>query len=237
MATVQDRTHAVNGLNNRQQGARSGPEAPAHAPCSAGRDADLCHSQICPASNGNENTMRAVTVTEYGAAPAVAEMPTPQPGAGQVLIRLRAAGMNPMDGALASRRLQADAGDIPDGARSRWRRRGRATRARGVEVFRRRRSVRPVADRAAWLGGKVRRLSGRSPVPTCSTEIARAGCGLSRPPIARAGTASSEGGHTEVSEDRQEGCSWWGMRAEGLARCGSRRPPAGGCSRWRCWAR
>jgi NADPH:quinone reductase-like Zn-dependent oxidoreductase len=48
--------------------------------------------------------MRAVTVTEYGATPAVAEMPTPQPGAGQVLIRLRAAGMNPMDRALASNR-------------------------------------------------------------------------------------------------------------------------------------
>src|SRR5712671_5333706 len=102
MATVQDRTHAVNGLNDPQQGACSGPEAPAHAPCSAGRDADLCHSQICQASNGKENTMRAVTVTEYGAAPAVAEMPTPQPGAGQVLIRLHAAGRNPMDRALAS---------------------------------------------------------------------------------------------------------------------------------------
>src|SRR5690348_9086917 len=102
MATVQDRTHAVNGLNDPQQGACSGPEALAHAPCSAGRDADLCHSQICQASNGKENTMRAVTVTEYGATPAVAEMPTPQPGAGQVLIRLHAAGMNPMDRALAS---------------------------------------------------------------------------------------------------------------------------------------
>lgn len=46
--------------------------------------------------------MRAVTVTEYGAAPAVAEIPTPEPGTGQVLIKLRAAGMNPMDRTLAS---------------------------------------------------------------------------------------------------------------------------------------
>src|ERR1700751_3483114 len=48
------------------------------------------------------NRMQAVTVTEYGATPAVAEVPTPEPGPGQVLIRLRAAGMNPMDRALAS---------------------------------------------------------------------------------------------------------------------------------------
>lgn len=46
--------------------------------------------------------MRAITVTEYGAAPALAEMPTPDPGQGQVLLKLRAAGMNPMDSALAS---------------------------------------------------------------------------------------------------------------------------------------
>src|ERR1700756_3824100 len=46
--------------------------------------------------------MRAVTVTQYGATPAVAEMPTRDPGPGQVLIRLHAVGMNPMDGALAS---------------------------------------------------------------------------------------------------------------------------------------
>src|SRR6202007_623575 len=102
MATVQDRTHAVNGLNDPQQGTCSGPEAPPRPPCAAGRNANLCHSQICQASNSKENTMRAVTVTEYGATPAVAEMPTPQPGAGQVLIRLHAAGMNPMDRALAS---------------------------------------------------------------------------------------------------------------------------------------
>ena len=46
--------------------------------------------------------MRAITVTEYGATPAVAELPTPEPEPGQVLIKLRAAGMNPMDRTLAS---------------------------------------------------------------------------------------------------------------------------------------
>ena len=46
--------------------------------------------------------MRAVKVREYGGTPAVAEIPTPEPGARQILIRLRAAGMNPMDLWLAS---------------------------------------------------------------------------------------------------------------------------------------
>jgi NADPH2:quinone reductase len=46
--------------------------------------------------------MHAVTVTEYGATPAMAEIRTPEPGPGQVQIKLRAAGMNPMDGTLAS---------------------------------------------------------------------------------------------------------------------------------------
>ena len=46
--------------------------------------------------------MRAITVTEYGATPAIAEMPTPHPGRGQVLLKMRAAGMNPMDRTLAS---------------------------------------------------------------------------------------------------------------------------------------
>ena len=46
--------------------------------------------------------MRAITVTEFGATPAVAEIPTPEPAQGQVLLKLRAAGMNPMDRTLAS---------------------------------------------------------------------------------------------------------------------------------------
>jgi NADPH:quinone reductase-like Zn-dependent oxidoreductase len=51
---------------------------------------------------GEENPMRAVAVTGYGATPSLIDIPVPQPGPGKVLIKLRAAGMNPMDGTLAS---------------------------------------------------------------------------------------------------------------------------------------
>jgi NADPH2:quinone reductase len=54
------------------------------------------------ASIGEEVAMRAVIVSEYGATPVVGEIPTPEPAAGQVLLRMRAAGMNPMDATLAS---------------------------------------------------------------------------------------------------------------------------------------
>ena len=46
--------------------------------------------------------MRAITVNEYGAAPALTEMPDPRPGSGQLLIRTDAAGMNPMDRTIAN---------------------------------------------------------------------------------------------------------------------------------------
>lgn len=46
--------------------------------------------------------MRAVVVKGYGSAPVLAEVPTPQAKAGQVLVKLTAAGMNPMDRVLAS---------------------------------------------------------------------------------------------------------------------------------------
>ena len=45
--------------------------------------------------------MRAITVTEYGAAPALTEVRDPQPGPGQVLITVEAAGMNPVDRTIA----------------------------------------------------------------------------------------------------------------------------------------
>jgi NADPH2:quinone reductase len=46
--------------------------------------------------------VQAVIVREYGSTPVAAEVPMPQPKAGQLLIRLRAAGVNPMDRVLAS---------------------------------------------------------------------------------------------------------------------------------------
>jgi NADPH:quinone reductase len=52
--------------------------------------------------NRKETDLRAITVNEYGATPAIAELPRPEPVRGQVLLKMRAAGMNPMDRTLAS---------------------------------------------------------------------------------------------------------------------------------------
>ena len=41
--------------------------------------------------------MQAVTVSDYGKEPVVSQVPKPQAGPGQVLIKVRAAGMNPID--------------------------------------------------------------------------------------------------------------------------------------------
>ena len=46
--------------------------------------------------------MRAITVSEYGAGPAVTNLPRPRPGPGQVLIAVQAAGLNPMDMEIAN---------------------------------------------------------------------------------------------------------------------------------------
>jgi NADPH:quinone reductase-like Zn-dependent oxidoreductase len=46
--------------------------------------------------------MRAITVNEYGAAPALTEVPDPHPGPRQILIKIEAAGINPMDRSMAA---------------------------------------------------------------------------------------------------------------------------------------
>ena len=51
--------------------------------------------------------MRAVTVSAYGAAPAVIDLPDPEPGPGQLLIKVGAAGVNPMDRSIAGGQWQA----------------------------------------------------------------------------------------------------------------------------------
>jgi NADPH:quinone reductase-like Zn-dependent oxidoreductase len=43
------------------------------------------------------SNMQAVAVNQYGAKPIVMQLPKPEPGPGQILLRIRAAGMNPMD--------------------------------------------------------------------------------------------------------------------------------------------
>lgn len=46
--------------------------------------------------------MRAVTVNDYGATPVLTELPVPEPAAAPVLIEVAAAGVNPMDRAIAN---------------------------------------------------------------------------------------------------------------------------------------
>jgi NADPH:quinone reductase len=50
--------------------------------------------------------MRAVAVSEYGGSPVVTELPKPEPGPGQLLIRVEAASLNPMDRNVAQGRMK-----------------------------------------------------------------------------------------------------------------------------------
>ncbi|SEC37078.1 NADPH:quinone reductase [Streptomyces sp. 3213] len=41
--------------------------------------------------------MKAVVVTDFGAEPQLVDLPTPEPGSGEILVRIHAAGVNPFD--------------------------------------------------------------------------------------------------------------------------------------------
>jgi NADPH2:quinone reductase len=48
-----------------------------------------------------EDAMRAIAVSEYGGSPMISDVPKPEPGPGEVTIRIEAAAMNPMDRKIA----------------------------------------------------------------------------------------------------------------------------------------
>ncbi|POM27143.1 Zinc-type alcohol dehydrogenase-like protein [Actinomadura rubteroloni] len=50
--------------------------------------------------------MRVIAVSEYGATPSVMDLPLPEPGPGEVLVKLVAAGMNPVDWKIADGMLK-----------------------------------------------------------------------------------------------------------------------------------
>src|SRR5258708_30966478 len=51
--------------------------------------------------------MRAIAVNQYGAGPTLMDLPKPKPGPHQILIKVRDAGVNPMDRQMSNGRLQA----------------------------------------------------------------------------------------------------------------------------------
>ena len=55
-----------------------------------------------PAIRLTPSTMRAVAIDDFGATPAVRELPVPQPGPGEVLVRVNASSVNGFDGSVVA---------------------------------------------------------------------------------------------------------------------------------------
>src|SRR5438094_228510 len=55
-----------------------------------------------PSTPSTPSTMRAVAIDDFGAAPALRELPVPQPGPGEVLVRVRASSVNGFDGSVVA---------------------------------------------------------------------------------------------------------------------------------------
>jgi len=51
--------------------------------------------------------VHAITDSEYGAPPTLTDLPDPKAGPGEILVKIRAAGVNPMDRSIAEGRMQA----------------------------------------------------------------------------------------------------------------------------------
>jgi NADPH:quinone reductase-like Zn-dependent oxidoreductase len=56
--------------------------------------------------------MRAIAVSEYGATPAPMNLPRPEPGPGEIVVKMIAAGLNPLDWKIADGMLK-DSVDVP----------------------------------------------------------------------------------------------------------------------------
>lgn len=50
--------------------------------------------------------MKAVTITDFGADPLLTDLPVPDPGPGELLVRLHAAALNPFDWKVADGALK-----------------------------------------------------------------------------------------------------------------------------------
>src|SRR5258708_7235251 len=158
--------------------------------------------------------MHAITVSDYGAGPAVTELPRPRPKPGQVLIAVQAAGLNPMDMEIANGGWEDPmAATVPEGLGGHLAGIGQGDGPRVARPEPRALGLRPPAGaRAAGAGHSSAAAAGRGrggrAAPTC-------GC-------AAAGERLGGGGLPGVISHLPRAVSLRARRAAGV---GARTPP------------